>query len=133
MSQKSNQVPLIFLHHPLHEPFPSFHHRLINAQEFKNILDKYNMPIAVFSGHYHATKVYKEGHILHVSTPSLVTYPCAFRIVSVSNMKHQVVFNFDYRETNLKDVQKKAKLLTFSSETYKGEDSDRNGIVIIEK
>ena len=133
LSQKSNQVPLIFLHHPLHEPFPSFHHRLINAQEFKNILDKYNMPIAVFSGHYHATKVYKEGHILHVSTPSLVTYPCAFRIVSVSNMKHQVVFNFDYRETNLKDVQKKAKLLTFSSETYKGEDSDRNGIVIIEK
>ena len=133
LSQKSNQVPLIFLHHPLHEPFPSFHHRLINAQEFKNILDKYNMPIAVFSGHYHATKIYKEGHILHVSTPSLVTYPCAFRIVSVSNMKHQVVFNFDYRETNLKDVQKKAKLLTFSSETYKGEDSDRNGIVIIEK
>lgn len=132
-AQKANQVPLIFLHHPLHEPFPSFHHRLINAEEFKNVLDKHNIPIAVFSGHYHATRIYKEGHILHVSTPSLVTYPCAFRIVTVNNMKNQVVFNFDTRETNLKDAQKKAKLLTFSSGTYKGEDSDRNGIVILEK
>ena len=132
-SQSSNQVPLIFLHHPLREPFPSFHHRLLNADEFKAVLDKYNMPIAVFSGHYHAAKISKEGHILHVSTPSLVTYPCAFRIVTVNNLKDRVVFTFDYRETNLKEVQKKAKLLTFSSGTYKGEESDRNGIVILEK
>ena len=33
------------------------------------------------------------------------------------------MFNFDFRETNLKDIQKKAKLLTFSSGTYKGEAS----------
>ena len=132
-AQKANQVPLIFLHHPLREPFPSFHHRLKNAQEFKDILDKYQMPMAVFFVYYHAAKIYKEGHILHVSTPSLVTYPCAFRIVTVNNMKNQVVFNFDFRETNLKEIQKKAKLLTFSSSTYRGEESDRNGIVILEK
>ena len=124
---------MIFLHHPLREPFPSFHHRLLNAEEFRAVLDKYNMPIAVFSGHYHAAKISKEGHILHVSTPSLVTYPCAFRIVTVNNLKNRVVFTFDYRETNIKDAQKKAKLLTFSSGTYKGEESDRNGIVILEK
>lgn len=133
LAKSSNQFPMIFLHHPLHEPFPSFHHRLINAQAFKEILEKYNMPVAIFSGHYHAARIYKEGHILHVSTPSLVTYPCAFRIVTVNNMKNRVVLNFDFKETNLKDAQKKAKLLTFSSGTYKGEDSDRNGIVILEK
>ena len=127
------QIPLIFMHNPLHEPFPSFHHRLINAQELQTILDKYDMPIAVFSGHYHATKIYKEGHILHVSTPSLVTYPNAFRIVTINNMPNKVIFTFDFRETRLKDIQKKAKLLTFSSSTLKGEDSDQNTVVIMDK
>lgn len=132
-SKKSGQLPLIFMHHPLQEPFPSFHHRMINAQKVKDLLKKYDMPVAVFTGHYHATKIYQDGKILHVSTPSLVTYPCAFRIVTVTNSKNQVIFKFDYRETNLKDIQKKAKMLTFSAETYRGEESDRNGIVIIKK
>lgn len=133
ISKKSNQFPMIFLHHPLHEPFPSFHHRILNAEKFDKVVKKYEIPVAIFSGHYHAARIYKDGHILHVSTPSLVTYPCAFRIVTVNNMRNRIVFNFDFRETNLKDVQKKAKLLTFSSGTYKGEHSDRNGIVILEK
>ena len=132
-AQTLNQVPLIFMHHPLHEPFPSFHHRLTNASDLYAVLHKYKMPMAIFTGHYHATRIYKEDNILHVSTPSLVTYPCAFRFVTVNNLKHKVIFTFDYRETTLKDVQKKAKILTFSSGTYKGEESDRNGIVIIEK
>ena len=129
----TGQFPMLFLHHPIQEPFPSFHHRILNAEEIKAVLKSYDMPIAVFSGHYHATKIFKDGKILYVSTPSLVTYPCAFRIVTVNNMRNQIVFNFEFRETNLKDVQKKAKLLTFSSGTYRGEDSDRNGIVILEK
>lgn len=132
-SQTENQLPLMFIHFPLHEPFPSFHHRIINAQEFYDVLHKYKMPMAVFSGHYHAAKIYKEGNILHVSTPSLVTYPNAFRIVTVNNMKNQVVFTFDFRETSLKDIQKKAKLLTFSSSTLAGEESDQNTIVILDK
>lgn len=132
-AKSENQFPMLFLHHPIQEPFPSFHHRIINANDVKTILEKHNMPIAVFSGHYHTTKIHKDGQILYVSTPSLVTYPCAFRIVTVNNMKHQIVLNFEFKETNLKEVQRKAKLLTFSSGTYKGEDSDRNGIVILEK
>ena len=89
--------------------------------------------MAIFSGHYHATKIYKEGNILHVSTPSLATYPNAFRIVTVNNLKNKVVFTFDFRETNLKEVQKKAKMLTFSSSTLAGEESDQNTIVVLDK
>ena len=97
------------------------------------VLNKYKIPMAVFSGHYHAAKIYKENNILHVSTPSLVSYPNAFRIVTVNNLKDRVVFTFDYRETRLKELQKKAKIMTFSSSTLAGEESDRNGIVILEK
>ena len=133
IAKRTNQFPMIFLHHPLHEPFPSFHHRILNAEKFEEVVKRYKIPVAIFSGHYHAARIYKDGNILHVSTPSLVTYPCAFRIVTVNNMRGRIVFNFDLKETNLKDVQKKAKLLTFSSGTYKGEESDINGIVILEK
>ena len=58
-AQKANQLPLMFLHHPIKEPFPSYNHRLINAAEFKTVLDKYKMPMAIFSGHYHAARIYK--------------------------------------------------------------------------
>ena len=132
-AKDKNELPLIFLHFPLKEPFPSFHHRITNAQEFSNILSKYKMPMAVFSGHYHAAKIYKDNNILHVSTPSLVSYPNAFRIVTINNLKDRVIFTFDYRETRLKELQKKAKIMTFSSSTLAGEESDRNGIVILEK
>lgn len=132
-AQKKNEVPLIFLHFPLHEPFASFHHRILNQDEFYSVLNKYKMPIAIFSGHYHATKIYKEGHILHVSTPSLASYPNAFRIVNVRNNKNNVIFNFEFKETNLKDLQKKAKLLAFSSQKLYGEETDRNTTVIMDK
>lgn len=132
-AKNNNELPLIFLHHPLQEPFPSYNHRTVNADEVKELLEEYNMPIAVFSGHYHATKIYKDNNILHISTPSLVTYPNAFRIVSIANLKNKVVFTFDFRETNLKELQKKAKLMTFSSNTLKGEQSDQNTIVILDK
>lgn len=132
-AQTENQLPLIFLHHPLHEPFPSFHHRIINATEFYSVLYNYKMPMAIFTGHYHTTKIYKENNILHVSTPSLVTYPNAFRIVTINNHKDKVVFNFEYKETRLKDIQKKAKLLTFSSSSLYGEETDRNNTVTLDK
>ena len=127
------QIPLIFMHNPLQEPFPSFHHRLLNAKELQVVLDKYDMPIAIFTGHYHATKIYKDGNVLHVSTPSLVTYPNAFRIITINNLKDKVIFTFDFRETRLKEIQQKAKLMTFSASTLKGEDSDQNTVVIMEK
>ena len=132
-AKKSGEVPLIFLHYPLYEPFPSFHHKILNSEEFYVVLNKYSMPIAIFSGHYHAGKITREGHLLHVSTPSLVTYPNAFRIVSVTNMKNKVIFEFEFKETTLKDIQKKAKMLTFSAKTYAGEDNDRNTTVVMEK
>lgn len=132
-SQKNGEIPLIFLHNPLHEPFSSFHHKILNSDEFDAVLHKYSMPMAIFSGHYHSTKIFKEGNILHVSTPSLVSYPNAFRIVTVTDTKDKVIFSFVFKETNLKELQKKAKLLTFSSKNYYGEESDRNTTVAIDK
>jgi len=133
LSKSKNDVVLIFMHVPMVEPLHSQSHALLNADEVLNVLNKYKNPIAVFSGHYHATKVTKLGNVLHVSTPSMVSYPNAFRIVKISNQKDKTIFDIEFKETRYKDVQKRAKMLAFGSRTYFGADADRSATYVIDK
>jgi 3',5'-cyclic-AMP phosphodiesterase len=133
LSKSKNDTVLIFLHNPLVEPFHSSSHVILNADEALNIINKYKNPIAVFSGHYHTTKITQIGNVLHVSTPSLVSYPNAFRIIKVSNQKKKVVFDISFKETRYKDVQKRAKMMAFGSKTYYGADNDRSATYVIDK
>lgn len=133
LSRSKNEIVLIFLHVPLVEPLHSENHRLINADEVLNVINKHKNPIAVFSGHYHTTKITQQKNVLHVSTPSLVSYPNAFRIIKINNQKDKVIFDIDFRETRYKDVQKRAKMMAFGSQTYYGADSDRSASYTIYK
>ncbi len=133
LSKSKNDVVLIFLHVPLIEPLNSPGHALLNADEVLKVINKYKNPIAVFSGHYHTTKIIQQGNILHVSTPSLVSYPNAFRIVKINNQKKKVTFDIAFKETRFKDVQKRAKMMAFGSKSYYGADEDRGGTYVIEK
>lgn len=133
LSKSKNDVVLIFLHVPLVEPLHSESHKLLNADQVLKVINKYKNPIGVFSGHYHTTKITKQGNVLHVSTPSLVSYPDAFRIVKVSIQKNKVIFDINFKETRYKDVQKRAKIMAFGSQTYYGAESDRSGTFVIDK
>lgn len=133
LSKSKNDVVLIFMHHPLVEPLKSDSHRVLNADEVLKVITKYKNPIAIFSGHYHTTKITQEGNVLHVSTPSLVSYPNAFRIVKVSSHKNKVIFDIYFKETRFGDVQKRAKMMAFGSKTYYGAEKDRSGSFMIYK
>lgn len=133
LKEAGKDVVLIFMHVPVIEPFPSSGHRLLNAGEVQGIIEKYKNPIAVFAGHYHAAKITQNGNVLYVASPALVSYPNAFRIVTVRNERKKVVFNIEMRETGEKNIQKLAKLLVFGSNVYMGEEKDRNGIYEIKK
>lgn len=133
LAKSKRSTVLIFLHNPLVEPLHSESHKLLNADQVLAVLNKYNNPIAVFSGHYHTTKVTQIGNVLHVSTPSLVSYPNSFRIIRVCNQKKKVIFDIYFKETRYKDVQKRAKMMAFGSKTYYGAESDRSGTFIIDK
>lgn len=126
LSRSQKDVVLIFCHVPIIEPFKSSGHKLNNDEEVLKILSKYKNPIGVFSGHYHTTRIIQKDNILFVSTPSLVSYPNAFRIVKVLKHRDKVVFDVSFKETNLKNVQQTAKLMVFSASKYYGEDDDRN-------
>ena len=131
--RSKNDIVLIFMHHPLVEPLHSESHRILNSDEVLKVITKYKNPIAVFSGHYHTTKITQIGNILHVSTPALVSYPNAFRIIKINKQKGKVIFDICFKETRYKDVQKRAKMMAFGSSTYYGAESDRSGTYVIEK
>lgn len=133
LAKSKNDVVLIFVHMPLVEPLHSESHRILNSDEVLKVITKYKNPIAIFSGHYHTTKITQIGNVLHVSTPSMVSYPNSFRLVKVSSQKNKVVFDIKLKETRYSDVQKRAKMMAFGAQTYYGADADRNGIYTIEK
>ena len=124
---------LIFMHVPILEPYNSPSHRLLNADAVETILRKYKNPIAVFQGHYHGAKITQKDNILYVSTPALVSYPNAFRIINVTNYRNRVVFDIKTKETRLQNLQKLAKILVFGTTIYAGEEKDQNGIYVIKK
>ena len=133
LAKSKKDVVLIFIHFPLLEPYNAPNHKILNDKEFKKILDKYEMPIAIFSGHYHITKITKRGNILHVSSPSLAGYPNAFRVVKIKNKRKKVEFDFVFKETNLKEFQAKTKILTLGGARYYGKPEDRDTTIIIDK
>lgn len=133
LENSKKDVVLIFMHVPVIEPFPSSNHKLLNAGKVQGVIEKYKNPIGVFQGHYHASKITQRGNVLYVSSPALVSYPNAFRVVTVNNLWRKVVFDIKTVETREKNVQKLAKLLVFGSNIYTGDEKDQNGIYEIKK
>lgn len=133
LKKSKNDVVLIFMHHPLIQPFKVDNHKLTNDKELYSILEKYHMPIAVFTGHYHMTKIIRHGNIISVSTPALITYPNAFRAVIISNNRKEAVFNFLFYETGLKELQKKTKFIAYQKDRLTGKPNDRTCTIVIDK
>lgn len=133
LNENKDKVVLIFEHHPVLEPFQSDSHKVLNAQDYFDVLNKYTNPIAIFSGHYHTTKITRLDNIIHVSSPSLVTYPNAFRIVNITNYRDRTIFDFYFKETKLKEAQAEAKANTIAAATFAGVEKDRNTTIVIKK
>lgn len=121
------------MHAPVIEPFASPNHRLRNASQVMSLIESYKNPIGVFQGHYHATRVVQHNNVLYIDTPALVSYPNAFRLVSVENFKNKTVFELKWFETREKTIQKMAKIMVMVSSIYTGEEKDRNGVYEIKR
>lgn len=133
LKNSKKDTVLIFIHVPIIEPYNSPNHRLLDADKVQEVLNKYKNPILVFQGHYHGAKITQMDNILYVSCPSLVSYPNAFRMITVSNFRKKIVVNIENKETRLKNIQKLSKILVFSHNLYTGEEKDRNATITIKK
>lgn len=134
LSNNQDKIVLIFQHHPVVEPFKSNDHKLLNGNAYLEVLNKYEKtPIAIFTGHYHASKIIRKGNVIHVSSPALVTYPNAFRTVSVTNYNDRVIFTFKFHETKLTEIQEISKGGLIASSIFQGNSTDRNNQIMIRK
>jgi hypothetical protein len=50
----------------------------------RELLEQYSNVRLVISGHHHVSRVETVMNITYVADPAVVTYPCAFRIFSIS-------------------------------------------------
>jgi len=122
---------IIVQHFPVVEPFKSVTHRVRNAVEYLEIIDKYSNVVAILSGHYHAAKITQRKNVLHISTPSLVEYPHSFRTIKITKLNNGTKFEIKLVETNLKDVQKISKSRSGTSTLKEGQACDRNAVITI--
>lgn len=133
LDRANKDTVLIFMHIPLIEPLASPSHRLKNSSAIISLIESHKNPIGVFQGHYHATKVVQHENVLYVNSPALVSYPNAFRVISVNNFKDKTVFDLYWHETRETTIQKMAKLLVLVPSIYTGENKDREGSYSIKR
>lgn len=133
LDNSKGDIVIIFTHTPIIEPYPSEKHRLINSYEVKLLLKKYDNPIIVCSGHYHTTKIIQENNVLYINTPSLVSYPNAFRVISISPHRKNIYVDVYLKETSLKTLQTKAKNIILNGALLYGSEEDRTGTFILPK
>ena len=133
LDEHQKDVVILCTHVPIHEPFSSPNHKMNNEYEIKSLLRKYSNPIVVLQGHYHCTRTRQDGNIVYISTPSLVTYPNAFRVVNINSNKDKVLVDVFLKETNLKDIQKRSKLRLLGTDSLYGDEKDRNTTFEIKK
>lgn len=122
---------IIVQHFPVVEPIKSITHKVRNADEYLEIIDKYSNVIAVLSGHYHAAKITQRKNVLHISTPALIEYPNAFREIKITKLNDGTKFEIRLIETNLKDVQKTSLSRSKNSTSEKDTVSKKNTVIII--
>lgn len=135
LKKAKNNTVVIFIHHPTVYPLKNTDHEIVNDVAIYEILKKYKNPILILGGHYHGTKIKQEDNVIHVASPALVSYPCAFRIITIDNKLRKTVFTFEYKETSLKEIQNKAKIKAFGNRIkwLYGEETDRNNVITIDK
>lgn len=133
LDKHSEDVIVLCTHVPIYEPFSSPNHKLCNEYEVKKLLKSYSNPIIVLQGHYHCVRAKQDGNIIYISSPSLVTYPNAFRVVNINSNKKRVLVDIFLKETNLKDIQTRSKLRLLGTESLYGSEEDRNTTFEISK
>lgn len=122
---------VIFQHFPVVYPFSSSSHSVRNQDEYLRIIGAHSNVKAIFSGHFHAAKIQTKNNVLHVSTPALVEYPNAFRVVTMTKTDKGFVFDISLLETRLKSVREQSRKQAGSAALNEGKEADRNVRIIL--
>lgn len=126
LDEHEKDTIIICTHVPIIEPYSSSNHKMLNEYEVRKLLKTHKNPLIVLQGHYHCVKIRQDENMLVITSPSLVTYPNAFRVININSNKNRTLVDVYLKETNLKDIQTRSKLRLMGAEKLYGEECDRN-------
>ena len=128
LDNNKGRVVIIALHHPIVPPFAGSDHKIIEPvrTQLNNLIDQYSNVALVVSGHYHTTKIKKQGKIVHASAPSLIEYPNAFRVITIFDNGD---IKFDWKDITDKKLQALSKSRSKWASTTYGISQDQKGVV----
>lgn len=119
LEKNKDKFIIIALHFPPIEPYKSDSHFIIEPDRTKllDLINSYKNVIGVFTGHYHAARLFKIKNKIYNSCPATVQYPNAFREITIykDGPKH-ILVDFKWHEINepkLREISKN------SSRTWK--------------
>jgi len=89
LEKNRSKIVILALHISPIDPFRSEQGLFFDPskKEFLDLIDRYDNVIALFSGDYHAAKLFKANRKIYSIAPATVKYPCAFREVIITEEK----------------------------------------------
>lgn len=89
LAENKNKKVILFQHVPIVEPMKNKEsHNILNAKEYREVVDKYDNIIMIASGHYHRFRAEEdEKGIYHVSVPELYNAPYEYLQVQIKYAK----------------------------------------------
>jgi 3',5'-cyclic AMP phosphodiesterase CpdA len=120
---------VVAMHHPLVEPYASPSRRLPDStrQAVLAQLEKSPLVSLVLSGAYRAAKVQQRRGILHVSTPALVEYPAAARLITLKDNGQMVLTWVPSRLKNLAQLSRSRSPWVAVANGNEGQDHQWSG------
>lgn len=86
---KNKKKPVVIIQHfPVVEPKKLRSHSTYKAENYLEILDKYENVMAVVSGHYHVNREDMRNGVYHVSTPAFAEEPHYYKLIEIVSTKN---------------------------------------------
>lgn len=87
LAKYKNTPVIIFQHYPIEYPEGSEGradtHKTYKAEDYRALVNYHKNVVAIFSGHFHVNWEEMKNGVYHVSSPSLLSKPHAYKIVEV--------------------------------------------------
>lgn len=79
-------------------------HKTYKVEQYQELLEKHNNVLAVITGHFHVNSENMKNGVYHISSPSLMTLPQAYKIIDIVTVKDfSPIIYTQLREFEVKD------------------------------
>jgi len=108
LTRNPKKSVVIFQHFPVEYPDGAENrlktHKTYKVEEYRKMLDKHHNVLAVVSGHFHLNGETMKDGVYHISSPSVIALPQAYKIIDIVTTKEfSPIIYTQLREFEVKD------------------------------